>query len=174
MKHLTLALVLSAVSASALANNTVRFEGEVSDETCTVDVNGSGSPTILLPTVRTTEITSATDLVSATTLVIGVSNCKAGLTSWGVRLLGDAVTEAGDLANQATTTPATGVAIRITDKTQQVDFSDAYVVVAGEDLASGETSGEIVLEAGYVLEKAGDTATPGYVSASMQYAFHHN
>ena len=50
---------LSALMASALfstnalaSDNTITFMGEVSDETCSISVNGSdASPVVLLPTV---------------------------------------------------------------------------------------------------------------------------
>jgi major type 1 subunit fimbrin (pilin) len=58
------ALVLgtSLVSGSVFAasDNTITFQGEVTDETCSVAVNGnSASPVVLLPTV------SASDLLPA-------------------------------------------------------------------------------------------------------------
>ena len=177
MKRISIALILSALSAGAMADNTVRFEGEVSDQTCNVSVNGEGSPVILLPTVNK-DVLSATTVTAETNFTISISDCdQTANQNWGIRLVGNGVTQQGDLANRATENPATGVAIRIGDKGADggtafapINLSAATVVVPSDDIPAGETSASHILAAGYVLESAGVTATAGYVSSSLQYA----
>ena len=82
---------LSALMASALfstnalaSDNTITFMGEVSDETCSISVNGSdASPVVLLPTVTATEL-NANQVAGATTFDVGVSNCTG--SSSGVQI----------------------------------------------------------------------------------------
>ena len=47
-------VMLASSSAMAISDNTITFQGEVTDETCSVAINGNGAtPVILLPTVST-------------------------------------------------------------------------------------------------------------------------
>lgn len=53
----------SAFSAFAASDNTITFQGEVTDQTCAVTVNGNAvSPVVLLPTVSISDFASSTRL----------------------------------------------------------------------------------------------------------------
>ncbi|WP_053225529.1 fimbrial protein [Pseudomonas helleri] len=77
-----IALILAAtfpVMAFAASQNTITFNGQVTDQTCTVAVNGNAaSPMILLPTVSATSLSAA--------------NSKAGETPFTGRSQGASAT----------------------------------------------------------------------------------
>ncbi len=63
MNKMLLAAMIAGIFSStvyAASDNTIRFQGEVSDETCTVTVNGNSAlPVVLLPTVPVTALDTA-------------------------------------------------------------------------------------------------------------------
>ncbi len=68
--------LLVSSSAMAVSDNTITFQGEVSDETCSVVINGNqAKPVVLLPTVSTKELSEQGKTAGPITFDIGLSGC---------------------------------------------------------------------------------------------------
>ncbi|WP_336219863.1 fimbrial protein [Citrobacter amalonaticus] len=163
------ALVASALfSTNALASdNTITFMGEVSDETCSISVNGSdASPVVLLPTVTATELKD-NQVAGATTFDVGVSGCTGSAS--GVEIstvfVGNNVSSSGNLTS---TGSAQDVEIQILSTSgTEIDFRNAFTGTGDLSLKANETSASATYKAQYFTSGA---ATTGTVLASMQYA----
>ncbi len=88
MKHqLFMFAALSAVIAAPLASaadGTINFNGELVDQTCTVDVDGVVSPTagtVTLPTISAGLLPAAGMTEGRTSFKIGLSNCVGAATN---------------------------------------------------------------------------------------------
>lgn len=83
-KKTTLALLTASLfistSALAISNNTITFRGEVSDETCSVAINGNqAKPVVILPTVSAKELAKGGDVAGQVTFDIGLTGAIKGL-----------------------------------------------------------------------------------------------
>lgn len=176
MKKQLLVLALAAVPFLAFAQpapNTINFQGEVTDQTCQVSVNGNTSdPTVLLPTVPATALTTAGDTAGQTTFTVAVTDCMAPMSTTqaiDTVFVGNLVTAGGNLGNTGT---ATNVALQLLDPaapTVPFDLSAASGVAApGLALAEGETAASHDFAVRYITETGG--ATPGSVLGSVQYS----
>ncbi|WP_353149883.1 fimbrial protein [Pollutimonas bauzanensis] len=167
-----LAIAASAVTFQASASdNTITFYGQVANQTCNVSVNGSGSASILLPTVSAAELSSATDVAGRTAFEITVTDC-ADLTSTGVStvLVGNNVTLDGYLGNSDTSADkATNVVLEVleNDESTPIDFNQVFY--GTKDLISdpSQTSGSSKY---FVQYRSTGGTTVGKVRASLQYA----
>jgi len=171
MKKLTLSvLVLSGLFvANAQANNTITFQGEVSDQTCEVAVNGaSGNQTVLLPTVSAAALATGGATAGETPFTISVSGCtaSASVTAIGTDFVGSNVTSSGDLGN---TGSATNVALQLLNTVGgPVVNLTSGARVSGLSLAANATGASHDFAVRYVAEGTG--ATAGSVISSVQYA----
>ncbi len=69
-------LTFISTSALAISNNTITFRGEVSDETCSVAINGNqAKPVVILPTVSAKELAKGGDVAGQVTFDIGLTGC---------------------------------------------------------------------------------------------------
>lgn len=154
-------------TASAFAANTITFQGEVTDQTCAVTVNGNAvSPVVLLPTVSVADFTSS-PTAGATTFEVGVSGCAVETADRTIStvFVGNQVTSSGNLGNTGT---ATNVDIQILNTTGAViDFTSNFTGTGDLTLTAGETSASAEYTAQYY---ATGTPTVGDVTASLQYA----
>lgn len=166
---------LSVLTASALfsshafaSDNTITFMGEVSDETCSISVNGEdASPVVLLPTVSATAL-NASQVAGATPFDIGVSGCTGSAS--GVKIstvfVGNNIN--ATTGNLASTGTAGDVEIQILDTTDTaIDFRSAFTGSGDLALAANQTSATATYKAQYYT---GGSATSGTVVASLQYA----
>ncbi len=82
-KRVLVAFIVSVgVSGAVYANNTVRFLGEVTDQTCTIKINGTDSyPVVLLPAVSKSELTAAGSSAGQTPFTVTLSGCDVTATS---------------------------------------------------------------------------------------------
>jgi len=72
-------LAIASLSAQAASTGTITFEGELTDTTCEVDINGQGSDaTVVLPTVGVNELTASGDTTGRTTFNMNISACVVG------------------------------------------------------------------------------------------------
>jgi major type 1 subunit fimbrin (pilin) len=172
-KHL-LVLALAALPVVAFAApNTINFQGEVTDQTCQVTVNGNPSnPTVLLPTVPAASLATANSTAGQTTFTVAVSQCVAPVSTTqaiSTVFVGNQVTTAGNLGNTGT---ATNVALQLLDPANPgtpFDLNSAAGFAApGLVLADGETSASHDFAVQYISELGG--ATPGSVLGSVQYS----
>ncbi|MDH6153023.1 major type 1 subunit fimbrin (pilin) [Paraburkholderia sp. WSM4179] len=173
-KHL-LALAIAAVPAFAFAasGNTINFQGEVTDQTCAVAINGNAaSPTVLLPTVAASQLAAAGATAEPTNFTIGVTGCMAPTTvaqSINTVFVGNQVTASGNLGNTGT---ATKVALQLLDPAAPAaPFNLSGVngyAAPGLNLEVGASAASHDFAVQYISEEGG--ATPGSVLGSVQYA----
>lgn len=169
---LVLALAIAPAFAFAQSANTIKFQGEVTDQTCSVTINGNAStPTVLLPTVPTSALSAAGDTAGLTSFSIGVSGCTPMATAQSIKtvFVGNQVTSAGNLGNTGT---ATNVALQLLDPaTPSASFNlgnSAGYAATGLTLGASETSASYDYAVRYITETG--HATPGSVLGSVQYA----
>ncbi|WP_104924963.1 fimbrial protein [Rahnella sikkimica] len=162
-----------SMTASAVSDNTISFQGEVTDETCSLTVNGNDStPIILLPTVSTSDLATAGSHAGATTFEMGVSGCAgtsgddATDTKISTVFSGNLVeTTNGTLGNTGT---AENVTVQILDVSgEEINLSSTYTADNDLKLSAGDTASTATYTARYY---ATDVAAAGTVAASMQYA----
>ncbi|MFU2318883.1 fimbrial protein [Rahnella sp. PCH160] len=162
-----------SMMASAVSDNTISFQGEVTDETCSLTVNGNEtSPIILLPTVSTSDLATSGSFAGATTFEMGVSGCTgtsgddAAETAISTVFSGNLVeTVNGTLGNTGT---AENVTVQILDTAgTAINLSSTYTAEGDLTLAAGDTASTATYTAQYY---ATDVAAAGTVAASMQYA----
>lgn len=172
-KHLFVLAAAALPVFAFAAPNTINFQGEVTDQTCQVTVNGNpANPTVLLPTVPASSLAAANSTAGQTTFTVAVSECMAPVSTTqaiSTVFLGNQVTTAGNLGNTGT---ATNVALQLLDPAAPgtpFDLSPAGGFAApGLVLAVGETSASHDFAVQYISELGG--ATSGSVLGSVQYS----
>lgn len=165
----TLAVLFTPSLVMAESANTITFQGEVADQTCSVSVNGNAeSPVVLLPTVAATDLTDGLS-TGTTNFSLGVTGCTAPASSLniGTVFVGNNVTAAGNLGN---TGIATNVVLQLLESDTATDALDltSTATAAGLVLAAGETEASHNFAVRYFAE--GGDATAGTVISSVQYA----
>ncbi len=171
---LSAAFIMTAISANSAhaADNTIRFIGEVSGQTCDVSVNDSttSSPVVLLQPAKISELATSGSVSTPTKFKISVKNCIASSDkSIGIAFASNNADASGNLANSATgDTAAKYVSIKLLDpQGKAIDMSSGYARTAAFTVANGATSGEAEYTAEYVST---GVATAGAVEANVQYA----
>ncbi|KTS29385.1 fimbrial protein [Pantoea stewartii] len=171
-KAMTLPLLISAalVSGQALADsaNTINFKGEVSDETCSVSVNGNESaPVVLMPTVGVNELLKTGDIAGKTDFTVAISGCTGSTNSTRVStiFIGNNVSTTGNLKSNGS---AENVEVQLLDtEGKEINLTGGYDGNGDLTLSPGETEKSATYSAQYY---ATNSATAGTVSASLQYA----
>jgi len=166
---LTLLMIMTASTASALSNNTITFQGEVTTETCSVTVNGNdASPVILMPTVSTKDLNESGKTAGLTSFTIGVSGCTGDpktTTKISTVFVGNNISPSGNLLNTGT---AKNVEIQIVAPDNKiVNLANAYAGSGDLTLNPGDTSASADYTAQYY---ATGTPTAGTVNAALQYS----
>jgi major type 1 subunit fimbrin (pilin) len=169
LKNYLFALSL-CLPASAMASNTITFVGEVSDSTCNVTIGGnSGDLMIQLPTVTTTDLSSAGSTAGEKEFTFEVNGCSGtAQTNVGIRLVAPSVSTAGNLINLASVTPATKVFVQILDGSSVIDFTSGEYHSAKKAFASALS---FPFKARYYSE---GSPTAGAVEAKLEYALSYN
>lgn len=167
-------LSVYSVSAAAVSDNTISFEGEVTAQTCTVLVNGQASPVVLLPTVSTTNLSSPGSTAGTTSFEFNVSGCTASdeASTIGAKFTGNAVDTstagAGTLGNTGT---ATNVNIQLLDSTSEpINLNTTW---SGDGDIALAANSETATQTYYARYFATGAATAGTVKASVQYALNY-
>ena len=118
-------LALSLISAAALplvshaSDGTITFAGQLNSTTCTVSSGTSGSFTVTLPTLATTELAASGAVGGSTAFSIAVSGCTTNTTATAYFESGPNVdTASGRLSNASGT--ATGVDMQLLTSTSSV------------------------------------------------------
>lgn len=172
MKKYSLALLFSSLfvthSAMAISDNTISFQGEVTDETCSVAVNGNGAtPVILLPTVSKSALASSGSTAGQVTFDIDLTGCTGGATETKIStvFVGNQVTSNGNLGN---TGSAKNVEVQILDTTgKAINLTNGFTGSGDLKLAAQAKSTSATYTAQYYATAA---ATSGTVNATLQYA----
>ncbi|HEI8868461.1 TPA: type 1 fimbrial protein [Serratia odorifera] len=170
-------LAVSSLPLAAIAAPTVTFEGEVTDQTCVVSVNGQTNSVVMLPTVAMTEFgATLTNGQSAgqTPFTVSISGCKVDATNAQpvkVKFLGyDVDASTGVLGNRATTNEAAGFGIQLMDEGTGGNpiVLNGPTSVSGLSLAANATSASHDFGARYFVTNAA-IAKPGKITAVAEY-----
>ncbi|HFW6380829.1 fimbrial protein [Klebsiella aerogenes] len=166
----------SALSAQATSTGTITFNGELTDSTCDVSVNGQGSDAnITLPTVSINELTTAGKTTGRTAFNLQLTDCVPG-TSGGQSKV-SAFFQTGATVDQSTgrlkntdTAGATMVDLQLLDASN----SDAVINVGSTDQVSDMTYTDINADGTatlpYAVEYyANGQTTAGKVASSVVY-----
>lgn len=154
------------------AANTITFTGEVTDQTCQVEVNGSSSPIVILDSVPITALNAVAQVAGATPFTLSLTNCAASTsTDETFRTLFQTMnaTAAGNLPNTATG-GAQGVSLQLLDSVggNPIVLSSGAVVQGGNIvLKKGDTSASKDFAVQYYAETSGVTA--GAVTGAVTY-----
>lgn len=178
MKRLTLLIATAALHGVALAAPSVTFQGAVSTQTCEVTINSETNGIVLLPTVSVADFDGAGSTAGQTPFTITISDCVApSATNLNVINVFSGyngnVTDAGNLANGATTNPAGDVGVQLTfhgDAWGGPIVLHSYPIrVRGLlVLPVGQTSASHQMGARYITE--GGNPTAGAVTAVLEYS----
>lgn len=166
---LTVSGSLLSVYAYSSSDNTINFQGKVSDQTCSVTVNGNtAAPVVLMPTVSTSNLKESGATAGQTTFTMGLTGCtvnSSASTTVSTVFVGNNVTSAGNLGNTGT---AKNVAVQILDTSgSAINLTNGYTAKGDLTLPSGASESSADYTAQYY---ATGVATAGTVAASLQYA----
>lgn len=171
IKFFTLSLLAISGTCMAASSNTVQFKGEVSTQTCTVNINGNeANPIVLLPTVAISKLASKGATAGDTTFSVNVTGCTAAASDTAIKtvLVGNNPTASGNLGNAG---DAAKVSIQLLDSDASTPLSFATgstVTTSAMTLSKGANSTSQDLVARYYAEDTGVTA--GSVIATAQFA----
>lgn len=170
-KNVLSLLIVFSGSCFAASSNTVQFKGEVSTQTCSVNINGNESnPVVLLPTVAAKKLETKGSTAGDTTFTINVTGCDVAASDTTIKtvLTGNNPTVNGNLGN---TGDATKVSIQLLDSDASTPLSFATgstVTTKAMTLVKGMTSTSQNLIARYYAED--NNVTAGAVSATAQFS----
>ncbi|WP_446692691.1 fimbrial protein [Serratia aquatilis] len=158
-----------ALSTAALADNIIKFQGEVAEQTCDISINGStSSPLILLPTVPASSLVTPGTTAGQTPFTIGLTGCAAPASTTAIKtvFVGNNLTQEGRMGN---TGSASNVSLQLVDPAASAIPLDltGQNGAAGLSLAMGATSTSHDFAVQYYSE--GNT-TAGSVLGSVQYS----
>ncbi|NDJ58742.1 type 1 fimbrial protein [Enterobacteriaceae bacterium 4M9] len=175
-KKVTAVVALAILPCTAFSTPTVTFEGEVTDQTCSVSINGQTNSVVMLPTVATADFGATLangQTAGLTPFTVSVSECTAPAADLNIstKFMGyDVDSSTGVLGNRATTDAAVGYGIQLTGSS---DGSDVVTLsgptnVSGLVLKTGETSASYDFGAQYYVIDA-TSAKPGKITAVAEY-----
>lgn len=105
------ALVALGATNIVMAAENITFQGTIDSNTCTVDVGGTASPTVILPTVGVASLNSLGKTAGPTPFMINISGCSSTADEVAVRF----AAHNPDGANLGLTpaSTATGVSVQL-------------------------------------------------------------
>lgn len=169
MKNIAIMVSGLVLSTTVLADNTIKFQGEVADQTCDISINGNSStPLILLPTVSSASLLASGTTAGQTPFTIGLTGCTASSSATAIKtvFVGNSLTADGRMRNTGT---AGKVSLQLIDPaapTIPLDLT-GQTGSSGLSLAANANSASYDFAVEYYSE---GTATPGSVLASVQYS----
>ena len=86
VKLVALSMLALSGACAAASSNTVQFKGEVSTQTCSVNINGNQSnPVVLLPTVAASKLATKGATAGDTTFTVNVTGCAAATSDTAIK-----------------------------------------------------------------------------------------
>ena len=170
------ALAMTGMSAQAASTGTVTFNGELTDTTCDVDINGQGTDAaIALPVVSVNELTTAGNTTGRTSFVFNLTNCT--VASGGMSKVaaffqpGESVDLSSGRLKNTRTGGATNVDLQLLDasggyKTIKVGDSAQTTDMAFVDINQVDGSAQLPYAVEYY---ANGKTTAGKVTSSVVY-----
>lgn len=169
-------LFSSAVMAEG--PNTIRFQGEVAEQTCSVQINDTdtGAPIVTLPTVKKDALQTKGKSVYGANFTIAAKGCNSGGTATRniyADLTADNPTDNGNLKNTFGGNVADKVSIQVHDPDDKaLDFNTQRTQRITIATANNADEASKTLSAYYYAEKDNVDATG--VTATLQYALRYN
>ncbi|CAI1224327.1 fimbrial protein [Serratia fonticola] len=164
-------VMLSSGLAQAASGGTINFQGQLSNNTCEVVVDGQASnPTVTLPIVSIGQLGSAAQTAGLTGFTLALANCSGSLKTASAFFEAGAAVDVltGRLKNTGT---AQNVSLQLRDGTSA---SQAVIKAGNADQINGNSF--VNVEAGstnlpyFVEYYAEGTTTPGTVVSSVVYS----
>lgn len=165
-----LATIILYSGTAAAASNEIQFLGEVSTQTCSVEVLGNQQSLVLLPTVPASALATAGTVTGDEGFSLKLSGCAAPTTTaetYKIRFVSSNFTTNGNLENINGT--ATGISLQLSEEdgtAVNLANGDALTQVLSIDVGSTEAISNYNVK--YYAETASVGA--GSVMASVQYA----
>lgn len=168
-----LALLLAAMPSIVFAaDNTIRFEGQVSDQTCEIKIDDTVSAMVLLQAIPKNDLADVGSVAGEKPFTVSITNCKAPVEDGGLSIntkfgVSEA-TSGGNIPNRGT---ANNVALQLLNAPggQPVQLKSGIPTpVSGLKLGKGETAASHTFAVRYVTEDG--AAGVGTVQGSVQYA----
>jgi len=176
MKQLTRATlaitVFATVPALSMAAGQIKFTGKVTNQTCTVAVEGQTNPEVTLPDVSENQLSAAGMTAGLKTFEIAVSGCNSQATAMNISTVfwGDTI-ENGALKNTATTDPAGNVALQLLSDDTGLESSvislNGSTPVGGLVIEPNTDKGSKTFAVRYLAVNG--TATAGAVKSVVNY-----
>ena len=175
---LSAALALGISATASAQSGTITFNGRVTDTTCDVTFPGSsvpgGDPTIVLPTVPTTALSTAGSTAGKTPVAVVIGSaarpCMHSSVALELNQNRTADVTAGRLNNVATADPATNVQVGLLTADDQP-----------LDITSPKSIGRVNLDANGIAQVdfaaeyyATAAAKAGAVAANVEYTVDYN
>lgn len=164
-------VVLSSGLAQAASGGTINFQGQLSNNTCEVVVDGQASnPTVTLPTVSIGQLGGAAQTAGLTGFNLALANCSGTLKTASAFFEAGASVDVltGRLKNTGT---AQNVSLQLRDGTS---VSQTVIKAGNADQITGNSF--VNVESGsanlpyFVEYYAEGTTTPGTVVSSVVYS----
>ncbi|ENZ7914521.1 fimbrial protein [Klebsiella aerogenes] len=171
IKFIALSVLVVCSTCNAASSNTVQFRGEVSTQTCSVNINGNeANPVVLLPTVPLSKLATKGATTGDTTFTVNVTGCTTAANDTAIKtvLVGNNPTPSGNLGNAG---DASQVSIQLLDSDASTPLSftkGSVVTTSAMTLAKGTNTTSQDLVARYYAEDTG--AKAGSVIATAQFA----
>ena len=177
VRKIAVALALTSLPCVGFAAQTITFVGEVTAQTCSVNISGQTNSVVMLPTVSVAEFGSTLTTgqsAGLTPFTVSVSGCTASATAAtpiSTKFLGyDVDATSGTLGNRETTDAAVGYGIQLMSSAS----GGSPVVLSGVTSVSGlvlpmnETSASYDFGAQYYVTDAA-SAQAGKITAVAEY-----
>lgn len=171
---LAVLLAAAATQSAFAADGKINFEGELSDSTCTVAVNGAVGPapaTVQLPKVSAVQLKTASDVAGKTGFNITLSACT-GTTTKAAAFFEPGSTVDPVTHNLTNTEPAGAKFVQL----QLLDGSNGKAIKAGDfaqvtdtEKVTKNTTGETVLPYAVQYISTG-LATAGKINSNVTYS----
>jgi len=177
MRYSSLALLVacSMATGTAMAQATkITFNGKVTDQTCSVKVDGQEDAKVPLPTVNQNEFTATNPVARNAPFTVEISGCTFA-EDQGVKVEFKAANPApgGFLPNTATTDAAKNVAVRLSKDAagaELLDLSTPATSFVSLVIPANATSFTHTMAAQYTSIDKTQPVTVGKVTASVEYA----
>ena len=156
---------LASMSVQAASSGTINFTGKVLADTCTINVNGSSTSTVALPTVMTTAFGSTVGATAgATPFTVALTGCDPNTTSATMAFNGTQVDSGtGNLKNA--TSGGSNVEIQLLNSSSAAINTSTQVNAPTIAVTSG--AGSTSLTARYISTATATTA--GLVTSSVGF-----
>ncbi|WP_312176153.1 fimbrial protein [Pseudescherichia sp.] len=139
---LSMVAIMSAagIGAAHAVDGTINFTGEVTADTCTIDIDDQTNPTLSLGSVNTTALAKTGDTGPATNFMLNLTSCPTTVTAVNITFSGNKDSAmASAFKNEAIENAASNVGVQIYD-VSKASVSPAQIIDITDYLTSDESS----------------------------------